>query len=168
MKRLVVFHVIAFVVLANSSVFGDSTDDYWPTWRGPNLNGVSPKGNPPVKWSETENIKWKIKLEGDESNSSPVIWGNKIFFQAAIKTDKQSKPQAPSTNAGGGRRRGPGGSPPTNIYKFNMVCLDRNSGKELWHKTARELLPHQGHHRDHGFVSFSPVTDGKLMWANFG
>ncbi|MHC4207830.1 MAG: outer membrane protein assembly factor BamB family protein [Planctomycetota bacterium] len=168
MKRLVVFHVITFVVLANSSVFGDSTDDYWPTWRGPNLNGVSPKGNPPVKWSETENIKWKVKLEGDESNSSPVIWGNKIFFQTATKTDKQGKPEAPSANEGGGRRRGPGGSPPTNIYKFNMVCLDRNSGKEFWQKTAREVLPHQGHHRDHGFVSFSPVTDGKLIWANFG
>ena len=168
MKRLVIFQVIAFLVLVNSSVFGDSADDYWPTWRGPNRNGVSPKGNPPSTWSETENVKWKIKLSGDASNSSPIVWEDKIFFQTAIKTDKQGKPETPSANEGGGNRRGPGGSPPTNIYQFNLVCLDRNSGKELWQKTVREVLPHQGHHNDHGFTSFSPVTDGRLIWTNFG
>lgn len=168
MKRLVLFQMIAFLVLMNVNVFGDSAEDYWPTWRGPSRNGVSPKGNPPLTWSETENIKWKVKLEGDASNSSPVIWGDKIFFQTAVKTDKQGKPEAPSASEGGGRRRGPGGAPPTNIYKFNLVCLDRNSGKQLWRKTIREVLPHQGHHGDHGFASFSPVTDGKLVWANFG
>jgi outer membrane protein assembly factor BamB len=168
MKRLVLFQMIAFLVLVNSNVFGGSADDYWPTWRGPSRNGVSPKGNPPLTWSETENIKWKVKLAGDASNSSPIIWKDKIFFQTALKTDKQDKPEALGTNDGGGSRRGPGGSPPTNIYKFNLVCLDRNSGRELWQKTVHEVLPHQGHHNDHGFASFSPVTDGKLVWTNFG
>jgi outer membrane protein assembly factor BamB len=168
MKRFVLFQMIVFLALISNNVYGDSGDDYWPAWRGPNLNGVSPKGNPPVKWSETENVKWKVKLEGDASNSSPVIWSNKIFFQSAIKTDKQGKPEASSTNEGAGRRRGPGGSPPANTYKFNLVCLDRNSGKQLWVKTVCEVLPHQGHHANHGFASFSPVTDGKLVWANFG
>lgn len=168
MKRLISFQVVAVLILINTNVFGDSADDYWPTWRGPNRTGVSPKGNPPVKWSETENVKWKVGLEGDASNSSPVIWGDKIFFQTAIKTDKQGKPQAPSANQVGGRRRGPSGSPPTNIYKFNLVCVDRNSGDEFWQKTVQEIMPHQGHHPNHGFASFSPVTDGKFVWVNFG
>ena len=159
---------MAFLVLVNVDVFGDSAEDYWPIWRGPDCRGISPEGNPPLTWSETENIKWKVKLTGDASNSSPIIWKDKIFFQTSIKTDKQGKPEAPSANEGGRRRRGPGGSPPANIYKFNLVCLDRNSGGELWQKTVREVLPHQGHHNDHGFVSFSPVTDGRLVWTNFG
>ena len=54
--------------------------DNWPTWRGPDTMGISPGGNPPLEWSETKNIKWKIKLEGDASNSSPVIWGDKIYL----------------------------------------------------------------------------------------
>ena len=29
-------------------------------------------------------------------------------------------------------------------------------------------MPHQGHHQDHGFASYSPVTDGKNIWASFG
>jgi len=168
MKRFVLFQMIAVLVLINVDAFGDSADDYWPTWRGANSSGVSPQGNPPLTWSETENVKWKVKLTGDASNSSPIIWENKIFFQTAIKTDVQGKPEAPSASEGTRRRRGPGGSPPTNIYKFNLVCLDRDSGRQLWQKTISEVLPHQGHHGDHGFASFSPVTDGKLVWTNFG
>ena len=162
--------VMAFVCICltftSAEVSAVSGSEYWPAWRGPDYTGVSSKGNPPVTWSESQNIKWKIKLAGDGSNSSPVIWGNKIFFQEALKTDVQSKPSASGGNSEG--RRGPGGSPPSNVYKFNLVCLDRSSGGVLWQKTVREELPHEGHHADHGFASFSPVTDGKLVWAYFG
>ena len=48
------------------------------------------------------------------------------------------------------------------------VCLDRNTGKVLWEKTVCEKKPHQGHHGDHGFASFSPVTDGTYIWAYYG
>jgi len=168
MKRSVLFPMVAILVVMNVNVSADSGDDYWPTWRGPNYAGISAKGNPPLKWSETENVKWKIELTGDASNSSPVIWKDKLFYQTAVETDVKGTPAASNAGAGQGGRRGPGGSPPTNVYKFNLVCLDRNSGKLLWEKTVREVLPHEGHRDDHGFASYSPVTDGKLVWADFG
>ena len=146
---------------------GAADSQYWPTWRGPDRTGVSPNANPPTTWSESQNIKWKVQLTGDGSNSSPVIWENRIFFQTAVETDAKGTPAAPASGSSSGRR-GPGGTPPSNIYKFNLVCLDRNSGSVLWEKTVREELPHEGHHNDHGFASFSPVTDGKLVWAYFG
>lgn len=146
---------------------GASDNQYWPAWRGPSFTGVSPSANPPVTWSESQNIKWKVKLTGDGSNSSPVIWENKIFFQSAVETDVKGNREAPAGQNPGGRR-GPGGSPPSNVYKFNLVCVDRSSGNVLWEKTLREELPHEGHHTDHGFASFSPVTDGKMVWAYFG
>jgi outer membrane protein assembly factor BamB len=70
----------------------------------------------------------------------------------------------------GGRGRGGfGGSPPpTEIHQFVLLCLDRATGKTQWQKIAREEVPHEGHHRDHGFASHSPVTDGKLVIAYFG
>ncbi|NQT02633.1 MAG: PQQ-like beta-propeller repeat protein [Planctomycetes bacterium] len=160
--------IIFLAVPASVDVFGASGSDYWPTWRGRDRMGISEKGNPPLTWSETENIKWKVKLTGDGSNSSPIIWEDKIFFQTAVKTDVKGKAAPSATSGNSRRRRGPGGSPPTNIYTFNLVCLDRNSGKLVWQKTVREELPHQGHHNDHGFASFTPATDGKLLWANFG
>ena len=164
--------------------------------------GISPAGNPPLEWSETKNIKWKVELAGDASNSSPVIWGDKIFFQTAVDTNiKDDAPAAtaavmpparagrpgggpprgqagpargPGGNARGGRtggsrgRGGFGGGAPTTQFKFNLVCLDRKTGKQLWEKTACQVKPHQGHHRDHGFASFSPVTDGEFVWAFYG
>jgi outer membrane protein assembly factor BamB len=171
MNRLITLLIgISLIISTTGIALGASGSEYWPVWRGSNYTGIYEKGNPPVTWSETENIKWKIKLAGDESNSSPIIWENKIFFQTAVMTDvKGQAASAPaSTDSRSGRRRGPGGSTPTNVYKFNLVCLDRNNGNLVWEKTVREELPHQGHHRDHGFASYTPATDGKLIWANFG
>jgi outer membrane protein assembly factor BamB len=163
--------LIVLLGVSTTMTLGGET---WPTWRGPNMNGIASGGNPPLKWSESENIKWKIKLTGDESNSSPVIWGDKIFFQAAVETKiKDDTPTSPSRpqSGGGGRRRGGrsfGGSAPTTQFKFNLVCLDRKTGKTLWEETVCQVKPHQGHHNDHGFASFSPVTDGELVWAAYG
>jgi outer membrane protein assembly factor BamB len=52
--------------------------------------------------------------------------------------------------------------------RFAVVCLDRRTGKTVWQKVAREEIPHEGHHRDHGFASQSPVTDGQLLFTFFG
>lgn len=146
------------------SAYGESAGDYWPTWRGPDATGAAAKGNPPVTWSETQNIKWKVAVPG-KGSSSPIIWGDKIFFQTAIETEKKGTP-----DAGAEDEEPPfhGGQIPTNVYKFDLVCVDRNTGTILWQKTAREEMPHEGHHPDHGFASYSPVTDGKHVWANFG
>ena len=144
--------------------YGESASDYWPTWRGPESNGVALKGNPPVTWSEKENIKWKVKAPGD-GLSSPIIWGDKIFFQTAIETDRKGDT---SVASGDKEKSFHGGEAPANIYKFDLVCMDKNTGKILWQKTATEAMPHEGHHPDHGFASYSPVTDGKLVLASFG
>ena len=50
------FLLTAFGVTAMAA----SGEDFWPAWRGPQANGTALKGNPPVTWSETENVKWKV------------------------------------------------------------------------------------------------------------
>ncbi len=153
-RLLATTFVIGFMaLLAGTSAYGQSADGYWPAWRGPDATGAAVKGNPPVTWSETENIKWKVKLPG-YGHSSPVIWGDKIFFQTAIETDKQGIPA--------------GGEDPTNIYKFGLVCLDKNTGKLIWQKTAREEAPHEGYQETNSHASYSSVTDGEHVWAHFG
>src|SRR5918996_4065860 len=58
-------------------------DNYWPQWRGPEATGVSRTATPPLEWSETKNIKWKIEVAG-RGSSSPVVWGDRIYIQTAI------------------------------------------------------------------------------------
>lgn len=51
----------------------------WPQWRGPHGNGVSDEQHPPVKWSKTENVLWRVALPGP-AGSTPVVWGDRIFL----------------------------------------------------------------------------------------
>lgn len=54
----------------------------WPQWRGPQANGISTETNLPVRWSQTENITWKLPLPA-WSGSTPIVWGDRIFLNVA-------------------------------------------------------------------------------------
>jgi outer membrane protein assembly factor BamB len=99
-----------------------------------------------------------------------------------LQRPRQARPrredgQSPRPGGERWRRRGfgPGGrggmgraSKPTVYYKFEVRCLDRDTGKVLWQETACEKVPHAGHHADGSYASYSPVTDGEHLYADFG
>src|SRR3954453_18264861 len=136
----------------------------WPQWRGPLANGVAPLGDPPTTWDESTNIKWKVKIEGD-STATPVVWGNQIFLISAIKTDREVELPPAAADAPKPRFNI---APPKNYYQFVVMCVDRESGRTLWQKVAREEVPHEGHHPDGSFASASATTDGKRVYVSFG
>jgi outer membrane protein assembly factor BamB len=170
----------AFAIAMQAS---GAADQNWPQWRGPLQTGVAPAANPPTTWSETENIKWKVKIPG-EGSATPIIWENKVFIETAIPTGKKleaaaATPDSPPATNGvptpNQRPPGPGGRgmmsapKPTEVYQFVVICLDRQTGKTLWQQTAREEVPHEGHHATDGsFAASSPVTDGQHLFAYFG
>lgn len=146
---------------------------HWPQWRGPFFNGMA-RGDGPTTWSDTSNIKWKTDIPG-KGHSTPVIWGDRIFLTTAIPTGKPAPTAAePSatqpSSPGQGRSRGAGGDTgPQAEHRFEVLCLDRKTGRVLWQKTAKISSPHEGYHRVYGsFASNSPVTDGKYVYAFFG
>lgn len=162
--------VLISLTALTARTFAAGANDYWPTWRGPTATGVAAQGNPPVTWSETENIKWKVEIPG-KGHSSPVVWGNKLFLQTAIDTGRAPTAQtqsAQSPAAGQGGRKGLSTPTPKTLYQFDLLCLDRTTGKILWQKTATEAVPHEGHQPTGTFASYSPITDGQYVWASFG
>ncbi len=136
----------------------------WHQWRGPQANGVSRTANPPLEWSEDQNIRWKVAIDGNGS-STPIIWGNQVFLLTAINTKKvdQSLPKPEDQP-----KRVFGITYPNTTYQFVVLCLDRTTGKELWRRTATEGIPHEGHHGDNDFASASPTTDGERLYCWFG
>ena len=166
-----------FVSASSSS----SAQQNWPQWRGPLANGIAPEADPPVTWSETNHIQWKVKIPGNGS-ATPIIWGQKIFVQTAIRTGKKvetpaptpppASTETPATNppAGGRGGRGmPGGNKPSEFFQFAVLCLDRATGKTLWQQVAREEVPHEGFKSGDGsLASSSGVTDGQHLFAFFG
>jgi prepilin-type processing-associated H-X9-DG protein len=130
------------------------------------MNGVAPHGNPPVEWSETNNIKWKIEIPG-KGSATPVVWGERIFVLTAVPSGKASA-QAKAEPAATERQRGPRGSPPEVAQRFTVLAFQRSDGKLLWQRVAREELPHEGTHPTGTWASGSPITDGEMVYAFFG
>jgi outer membrane protein assembly factor BamB len=169
--------IVGAILLAAAVPFATAND--WSQWRGPMNTGVTPEANPPLRWSETENVKWKVAIPGF-GTSTPIIRDNQVFILTAIPTGKKPEPQAAAAattddaagQEGQGGRRGRGGfggePAPDEIYQFVVLSLDRQTGQTLWQKVAREQVPHEGHHQDHGFASASPITDGDVLIVPFG
>lgn len=145
----------------------DSGTANWPAWRGPLATGVAPQGDPPITWSETQNVKWKVAIPGT-GKGTPIIWDDLVFVQTAIPAGKKAAPasEAPAASRPGGAPRA---EQPTESYQFVLLCLNRRTGQTIWQKTLREQVPHEGHHpADGSFASASPVTDGQRVIAYFG
>ncbi|MEP7362123.1 MAG: PQQ-binding-like beta-propeller repeat protein [Acidobacteriota bacterium] len=151
-------------LLAAPALIGQAQKDHWPHWRGPYKTGVAAT-TAPVKWSATENVAWKLDIPG-RGFSTPVTWGEKLFLTTAIP--QGDAPAAPGTPAQGGRGGG-GGAGPMVDHKFQVICLDRRTGKKIWEQTAKTATPHEGYHQAYGsLASNSPITDGKRLYTSFG
>lgn len=155
------------LALATLPTFADEPIDrnyQWPQWRGPSADGVAPHANPPLTWSETENVKWKIEIPGAGS-STPIIWDDKLFLLTAIQTDRKDESlPAPEDQP----ERQFGIVFPNQFHEFVVLCLNRNTGDEIWRKVVHEEVPHEGHHPDNDYASASPVTDGRHLYVSFG
>src|SRR5215471_2651934 len=75
----------------------------WPAWRGADGSGVSKEKDLPLKWDTKENVRWRTDLP-DAGNSSPIVWGNKVFVTQAIEKENRR----------------------------TLMCFDRTTGRLLW------------------------------------
>ncbi len=126
----------------------------WARFRGPNGSGVSSdKASVPATWSDSENLKWKVALPGPGS-SSPIIVGDKVFVTCW---------------SGYGVDRGNPGNQEDLLR--HLICLDRATGKTLWSKAVKPVLPEDrygGMFAEHGYASHTPVSDGENVYVYFG
>ncbi|MFT5049304.1 MAG: outer membrane protein assembly factor BamB [Chlamydiales bacterium] len=133
----------------------------WSQWRGPQGTGVAPEANPPLEWSESENLRWKVSLPG-KGHSTPVIHGERVFVTAAMAIGDALPPLA---------ELDPGAhdnDPVTHARRFLLTALARKDGEVLWQRTLAETLPHAAVHSTGSYASASPVTDGHAVFAFFG
>ncbi len=145
----------------------------WAQWRGPLGSGVAPRANPPVEWSEGKNVRWKVEIPG-RGHATPIVFGDRIYIQTAIRTDKTpagdaADAPAPQDPPPGDRpRRRRGGDKPKQVHQFAVLALDRKTGATVWQTVVREEVPHEAIHDDSTNASSSPVTDGRHIYAYFG
>ena len=167
----------------------ESAESFWHHFRGPTLNGDSPTATPPVEWSDTKNVAWKVEIPGS-GTGSPIVWGNLVFVVTAVPVESQNsgRPAERLTNEQlrdrfDVDRNGRLSDEERNAAReflqeqrrrsirpqqFMVMCFNRQDGSRVWAKTAVEAKPHDGHHQDHGYASASPVTDGERLYVSFG
>jgi outer membrane protein assembly factor BamB len=129
----------------------------WPAWRGDGTGHAAGK-NYPIEWSDTKNVRWRAAVPG-YGWSCPVIAGDRIFLTTAI-TDNQKAPL----------RKGPGGGAPAPdaVYRWEVHCYDRATGKLVWKQKAAEHKPRAGNHLSNTFATETPATDGERVYAYIG
>jgi outer membrane protein assembly factor BamB len=171
MKSGILIITTLFIITHTSFSFSsEKYSDNWPQWRGPEATGVSADGTPPVEWSETKNIKWKIQVPG-KGLSTPVIWGNQIFITSAIELNKKATQEAIKKLQKTSRlfQKVLNMSKTTeNFIRFVVYSVNRQTGEIMWEKTVREQFPHENIQNNGSWASGSCVTDGELVIASFG
>jgi outer membrane protein assembly factor BamB len=113
------------------------SDSDWPGWRGPSADGHSKEKALPVRWAE-DSVTWKTPLPG-AGQSSPVIWGERIFLTTALEKGRQRV----------------------------VFCVNRKTGKIEWEKVAWTGDPEPSHPMN-GWASATCAVDGERVYAFFG
>lgn len=152
--------LVAVLSLA-SGTFGAEQQN-WPQFRGPGASGVSTGAATPTKWDVPagQNVKWKTPVPG-LGFSAPVIWGERLFITTAVKEGEEQKVRV---GLYGDIKPVEENEP----IRFNVVCLDKNTGKQLWEQTAHRGVPEIKRHPKSSHANPTPATDGKHVVAFFG
>jgi outer membrane protein assembly factor BamB len=148
-----------FMVCVTVAVVTGTTPAAWPQWRGPFNTGMA-EGDAPLRWDDSTNVRWKVPIPG-KGHSTPVVAGRQLFLTTAVPTGRGTASSGPG-RAGGGADAGL-------EHRFEVIAIDRDTGRIAWQRTATTATPHEGYHRVYGsFASNSPVTDGTRVFAFFG
>lgn len=163
------------------SVPAPASDGAWPQFRGPGARAVADELGLPATWSKTENVEWVTAIPG-LGWSSPVVWGGKVFLTS---TTSQSPLKPPSLGVDFSndyvaelQKQGKTDKEmmalvqardselPSEVrLKYNLFCLDLETGRIAWTRTFHDGPPPVGRHRKNSYTSETPVTDGKAVYV---
>ena len=92
----------------------------------------------PVKWSDSENVIWKLKLPG-RGHSTPTVVGGRIYL-ATAEEGKQVQ---------------------------SVLCLEKNTGKLIWSTTVHKGNFVKGGNKHKSNASSAVVCDGEQLYVSF-
>ena len=134
-----------------------------PEWRGHGGQGHASGSGLPVRWSESQNVIWKMPIVG-RGWSSPVIDGDQIWMTTAIETEASAEDAAKrlKTNTGD--------QPLTLLEKveYRAVCVSRKSGKVLHDFALFTEREPQWVHKLNSYASPTGVIEPGRFYTHFG
>lgn len=112
----------------------------WPQFRGPGGQGVSDERDLPVRWGESDGVRWKVPVPG-LGWSSPVVAGGRVWL----------------TTSTGDR-----------AASLRLLAFDAASGRlvvdtEVFRLPSARLL-----NAKNSFASPTPIVSGDRVYVHFG
>jgi outer membrane protein assembly factor BamB len=128
--------MLAVLLIVVGPVVGRAETN-WPAWGGPSGTAHTSETSLPVRWT-ADNVVWKVALPGS-GQSTPVIWGNRVFLTASLDNGRERR----------------------------VIAVDRRDGRTLWQQMSWRGEPEPSHAMN-GWASSTCATDGKVLVAFFG
>jgi len=116
-----------------------SKDSNWPQFRGPSGDGKTVDTDLPIKFGETDGVRWKTAIHG-KAWSSPVIWGTQIWMTTANEEGTE----------------------------LSVVCVDKESGAILRDEIVFRVAEPQFCHKFNSYASPTPVIEAGRVYVTFG
>ena len=104
----------------------------WPQFRGPTGQGHSSETGLPLAWSESQNVAWKVRIDGS-GWSSPVVANGRVWLTVGRNVGRSS-------------------------VSLRAVAFDADSGRQLI-EVFRVSSPSERHQKN-SHASPTPVIDG--------
>ncbi|MCC9605797.1 PQQ-binding-like beta-propeller repeat protein [Blastopirellula sp. JC732] len=111
-------------------------EEGWARFRGPNGSGLAGPIDLKLPFDTADDVCWKADLPG-VGNSSPVIWGDRIFLLSGEKDGSF-------------------------VY---ALCLDANNGEVIWKKRLASAGYHL--HTKNTFASSTPAVDAHSVYIGW-
>ncbi len=137
--------------------------DNWPSFRGAFAGGVAADGqNLPLRWDGTngEMVRFKVAIPG-LAHSSPIVFGDRIYLTTAVSSEAGATFKPGLYGSGDASRD-------RSAHEWQVICLDKGSGKIVWQKIATTGVPRDKRHIKATYANATPVTDGEHVVALFG
>ncbi len=152
--------IVLLIALITGGPAGAQTN--WPWFRGVNADGHGKGPATVTVWNveTSENIAWKTAIPG-LGHSSPIIWGSRLFITSAVNQRKSAPLKV-------GLYGDPESAEDSDIQRWKIFCLDKNTGAVLWDRTAHEGVPKLKRHPKATHANCTMATDGTNVVAFFG
>lgn len=146
-------HFIALGTLILGSATAGAGEN-WPGWRGPTGMGQTDEAKLPSTWNgkTNENVLWKAplfpsaKAHRDQNQSSPIIWGGRVFVTVSYWPEGVSDKEYP---------------------EHHVLCFRTSDGEKLWDKVVApgpwKLTDLRG-----GYTAPTPACDSRRVYVVFG
>jgi outer membrane protein assembly factor BamB len=127
----------------------------WPQFRGPTGDGIAATANPPLTWSPTQNVAWKVPVRG-RGRSSPVVLGDRIWLTTALEEGLRTFADGPDRMQQAER------------VVIGVVCLQRATGKQLYHVDLFPVEKPAPVNFLNSYATPTPVVEPGRLYCDFG